>query len=73
MRLLKLSVILLSLSSCGSGPKIKVCLSSPEDNTFVCYDAQTEQHTVINFADTENFICISPEDEKTLLNYCKLK
>lgn len=78
MQLPKLSLILLSNFSilfmgCPDGPAIKVCLSSPKTDEFRCYDSQSSATSAIDFANTENYVCVSPQDEKILLDYCKQK
>lgn len=74
MQLLKLSLIVLALSSvgCGSGgPKVKVCISDPANNGMSCYDKATETKSFIDFAGTENYVCLPPGDLKTVLDFCK--
>lgn len=75
MQQLKLSLLILaifSLSGCGyQGPQIKVCISSPGENLFRCYDSLTNKESTMKIADTENYVCASPSDFKTLLEYCK--
>lgn len=76
MKLLKKSLILsLPFSfilGCGrAGPAVQVCISSPSTNEFRCFDYQEQMTVVMKFEDTENYVCFSPEDGKTLLNYCK--
>ncbi len=60
-----------SLIGCAGGPNIEVCISSPKEGFFRCYNSITQKMRFMNFTDTENYICVSPTDEKTLLDYCK--
>lgn len=75
MQLLKLSLIafgIFSLSGCGPyGPKVKVCILSPEEQLLRCYDARTDAPSQIKLAESENYVCLSPADFKTLLEYYK--
>jgi hypothetical protein len=73
MKLPKLLAILLLTSSCGAGPHVKICISDPANNAFRCYDSQTQTSSIINFADTENYVCMTPTDAQALLNFCKQK
>ncbi len=70
-KLLLMISVSYSLSACADGPKIEVCISDPVNDEFSCYNAITNESRRINFTETENYVCVSPADELTLLNYCK--
>lgn len=75
MQLLKLSlIVLISFNGVGcgtAGPKVKVCLSDPASSGMDCWDQNTSTSSFIDYADTENYVCLPPGDLKTVLDFCK--
>lgn len=67
-------ILVLSLCalSCGHGPLIDVCVSYPPSGGLVCVDKQGQKYLKI-YAETQGYVAFSPEDIKTLLNYCGIK
>lgn len=57
------------LSSCG-GLEVVVCISNPEAGTFECSPPSGEPYSM-PFADTENYVCLSPSDARTVIEKAK--
>lgn len=62
----------LFISACGSGPKVTICVSDPANNGFQCVDHKKKSF-FLPYADSENYLALSPDDAKLLLDYCKAK
>lgn len=69
------SVIILSeiALSCGSGPKLKICISDPAKGGFDCYDERTSEASFILYSESDKFTALDPENAKTLINWCGIK
>lgn len=61
----------LAVASCGSGPKVPVCISDGSAG-LDCVDYKKKEYFV-PFEKTQNWVVFSPDDFKTLLNYYKVK
>lgn len=75
MPLLKLLLLLsaFSLASCrGNGPDLTVCLLDPERQELQCATADGVV-TTLPLPDATNYVCLSPNEFETLLNYMKKK
>lgn len=53
------------------GPTVNQCIVSADTKEFRCYDKATEKANVIAIEKTENYVCMSPADDKQMLEYCK--
>ena len=60
------------LVACGHGPLIDVCISRPASGGLVCVSPEGKQYNLV-YAETDKYIAFSPQDAKTLLNYCGVK
>jgi hypothetical protein len=60
----------LVLTDCG-GLKIRPCLSDPANMAMQCNDSTGQHGSTILYGLTENYICLSPADARTLWSTCK--
>ena len=65
-----LIVSLVFLSSCGSGPKLKICVSDPAVHGFDCYDEKSNQNSFIPYTASDKYIALDPADAQTLFSWC---
>lgn len=65
--------LVFSLTACGVGPKVTICVSDPSQKGFQCFDQRTNKSFFLVYDKSENYIAMSPADTKTVLNYCKQK
>lgn len=72
LKLLLLSLSLLVNSSCGTGPKVTVCLVDVASGGLQCSDPQ-DNTLFIPFAQVDGYIAMSPDDFKRVLDYIRLK
>lgn len=75
MRLLKRSMILLiafSSLSCANGLKITLCYSEPPHG-LRCMDPKTKKFHWVKYEESKDFVALSQQDAKTLLEYLKTK
>jgi hypothetical protein len=61
------------LSSCNEGPKVRVNVSNPSAGGMDYYDEALEQSGFTPYEATNKYICFTPTDLQTLLNYCGSK
>lgn len=61
---------LLAFSACANGPRVTVYVADPPNNQFESYNEQTGAKTIVPWSQGNKFICLSPTDAQTLLNYC---
>ena len=66
-----LMLLIASLVACKHGPDITICLIDPVNNALQCSDASGQALT-IPIKDAENYISVSPDDFKKVLDYCKM-
>lgn len=74
MQLPKLLLTLFAVSSLGcgpGGPAVKICVSDPEREGLTCFDSKTQAQSFLLYKESENYVCVSPNDFKTVLNFCK--
>lgn len=73
MQLKKFRIFWISvfLASCGSGPKVSVCVSDGEKG-YDCVDKKKATYFV-EYGKSQNWIAFSPDDFELLLNYYKSK
>ncbi len=60
-----------SLSGCKDGPKVDVCISDPKHDQMACVDRDKKSY-VLPYGQSDNYVCIMPEDLKTVLEYCRI-
>lgn len=71
MRLVTLLLLSIGFSGCkNEGPRVTVCLLDPYYQTLECSDADGKQSTRL-IADSENYVCMSPDDFQTVVTYIK--
>lgn len=64
-------VLCLFLLGCPNGPDITVCLIDANNFQLACSDPNGKKFTrPITISD--NYVCMSPNDTRTLVEYCKL-
>lgn len=69
-KLLILSLFL--LSGCPGGPTVDVCISSADKaHGLDCVDKK-EKPFILPYEGSRNFVCFSPNDARTLFEYCRL-
>lgn len=71
----RILVILLALfvsEGCAQkGPLITTCITDPARGEFECFNEKTQAPSIVKWGeDTDNWICRSPDDEKTLMSFC---
>lgn len=54
-----------------NGPQVNSCIISYSTLDLSCYNQASHTVNRVLFADSENYVCISPLDDKTMLDYCK--
>lgn len=54
-----------------AGPKVNECVVFSAEGQMHCFDETTQKFNLIEFADTENFVCVSAREKQNLLDYCK--
>lgn len=64
-----LSVFLLGIDSCANGPKVTVYVSNPNAGGMD-YSDTSGNKGFIEFYKTDKFVCFTPPDMETMLNYC---
>lgn len=68
-----LASCLFFFASCrGDGPQVTVCIVDAANAELVCVDPKGQQ-SIIQLADAENYIALSPDDFKRLLDYARLR
>jgi hypothetical protein len=55
-------------TSCAHGPTVDTCLSDPASQGMQCVDKQGQGYFKA-YGETENFVCLPPDDFKILLQY----
>lgn len=65
-------IVLCTIASCGSGPKITVYLSDPANGGMEFYNENTGEKGFVDYSKTEKFVAMTPTDAQTLFNYCGL-
>jgi len=66
-------LLILSLSSCENGPKVVVHISNPQQGGMEYSNADGSLSGFKLYAQTENFVCLSPSDAQSYLTYCQRK
>lgn len=72
-RRLSLAVLSLTLplvSSCGHGPKVKLCTSDPSISGFHCHDENKNTDSILLYSDSAGLVAYSEADMQILLNAC---
>jgi hypothetical protein len=62
----------LLLASCGSGPKVTICIVDSNNNGLQCVDAK-DKAFFVPIAQADNYVALPPGDMRTLIEYCGLK
>lgn len=57
-------------AGCKQGPPLTVCLINAADRTLECSTAEGKSYTLL-LGEADNYVCMSPEDFKTLLDWMK--
>lgn len=66
-------VLITSLSACKTGPLVTIGISHPEEGGLSCYNPRTDESYLLKYADSDKWICLPPEDARTLFQYCNRK
>lgn len=73
MKKLKLLLILpLLFAGCKDGPKVTVCVIESKDSVLVCSDP-VGRVSVLTLEEAENYIALSPDDFKRVMDYMRLR
>lgn len=70
-RSFKIFLVISSLTGCGSGPRVDVCISDGSKG-MDCVTPKKKEYFV-KYADTENYVCLSPDDFKVFRDWAELK
>ena len=65
-----LVLCLLSWGCKGKGPKLTLCISDPAQGAFQCVNPNGSNF-VLPYAESENYVALSPQDTETLFNWCR--
>lgn len=65
-----LFLICLLNEGCKQAPEITICISSPSQGAFSCYDQRTKQSFQLPYSNSDKFVAFPPADAQTLLNFC---
>lgn len=68
--LLLLGSSLILIGCKHDGPKVTVCLLDPYYQTLECSDPEGNESSRL-IVDSENFVCMSPDDFQTVLTFMK--
>jgi hypothetical protein len=73
-KLFKISFVAVSFSllGCGSGPKVTVCISDPQNGGFQCV-THDDKTIFLAYADSNNYVALPPDHMRSLIEYCGLK
>lgn len=63
--------LFLVFSSCA-GPKVTVCVLDPVNQALQCARPDDSRFTLL-LPQAENYVCLSPDDLKVLLDYAKTR
>lgn len=67
---ISLTALLAFSAACKSdGPQITIYISDPAKSGMDY--ATTSSKGFVPYSQTDNFVCLSPSDERTLLEYCE--
>lgn len=61
-----------AVNACGHGPKVTICVIDGSHLQMHCNDYEGHQE-VKSVADADNYICVSADDGKKLVDYAKTK
>lgn len=61
----------LLLGSCGSGPKVTICIVDSVNGGMQCVDPQ-DRAFFLSLQEAENYVALPPNDMRTLIEYCGL-
>ena len=71
---MKNAVLLVTLqflfAGCKQGPSLTICLLDPQNGALECNDPEGNAFT-LRLIQAENYVCMAPEDFKTLLAWMK--
>jgi hypothetical protein len=70
MRLALLLILSSAFNGCASGPKVTVCVVDANGNTLECSAPDGSQYSK-PVSESDNYLCLSPDDAQTLFNYLK--
>jgi hypothetical protein len=61
----------LLVGSCGSAPKVTICISDPLKNGFQCVDHDKKEF-FIAYQKSENYVAMSPDDFRQVVEWVKV-
>lgn len=59
-----------TMTACGRGPTLTICVSDPMFDGFQCVD-HDEKKIFVRYSESENYVAMPPQDYKTLLEWIK--
>lgn len=61
------------VAGCKGGPLLDVCISDPASAGFQCIAKDRKTTYYLPYDDSNNYVAFSPDDTRTLLEFCKLR
>ena len=65
-------VLSILIPACGTGPSVKLCISTPSEGGFECFDETTQKSYFVKYEDSDKYVSLPPADAQTLFNYCQV-
>lgn len=65
-----LTFFMLGASTCSKGPKVSVYISNAARGGMDFMNEATGEKGFVAYPQTDKYVCLSPQDAETLLNYC---
>lgn len=59
------------IHGCGAELEVEVCISDPRHFGMECDDKKKDTKRFLTYAKTENYVCHSERDARTLIDYCR--
>lgn len=67
-------LFLVSLSSCGKGPKVDLCVFHHDTQEFLCVDKQGKSYEMYATNNlTDNLVCLPRHDAEEYFKWCNRK
>lgn len=71
MQLKQLAIFLIAFSSCAR-PQVTICVLDNNNQALQCADPEGQKFT-LPMSQADNYVCISPDDTKQLLDWVKAR
>lgn len=69
LRIICLSLLVVLVGSCKTGPKLTFCVIDAQSTGLQCSDGEGRGF-FLPLSNADNYACLSPEDAKSLLTFC---